>query len=88
MVSGGVNGNLLYLFTNLGLFAVVINLETKMGTANIVDYAGLVRRSPFLSIALLAFIGVTMVVTLLIALYGQPFIDFATDSTQILAAVF
>jgi NADH:ubiquinone oxidoreductase subunit 2 (subunit N) len=160
-----VNGILLYLFayvfTNLGLFAVVIILENRLGTANISDYAGLIRRSPFLSIALLvfflsligipptggfmgklfvfsaaidrglyllAFIGVmnsvvsvyyyfgiarlvffgeaedesliqpsfvmnavvavTMIVTLLIALYGQPFIDFANNSTQILAATF
>jgi proton-translocating NADH-quinone oxidoreductase chain N len=164
-ISGGVNGILLYLFayvfTNLGLFAVVIILENRLGTANISDYAGLIRRSPFLSIALLvfflsligipptggfmgklfvfsaaidrglyllAFIGVmnsvvsvyyyfgiarlvffgeaedesliqpsfvmnavvavTMIVTLLIALYGQPFIDFANNSTQILAATF
>ncbi len=56
---GGVNGILLYLFaylfTNLGVFAVVIILENKMGTANIADYAGLIRRSPFLSIALFIF---------------------------------
>ncbi|HXW01146.1 MAG TPA: NADH-quinone oxidoreductase subunit N, partial [Anaerolineae bacterium] len=55
----GVNGILLYLFaylfTNLGLFTVAIILENKMGTANIADYAGLMRRSPFLSIALLIF---------------------------------
>ncbi len=56
---GGINGILLYLFaylfTNLGVFTVVIILENKMGTANIADYAGLIRRSPFLSIALFIF---------------------------------
>jgi hypothetical protein len=31
---------------------------------------------------------VTMVMTLLIALYGQPFIDLANNSAQILAAAF
>ena len=165
-LSGGLNGILLYLFaylfTNLGLFTVVIILENKMGTANVSDYAGLIRRSPFLSIALLVFflsligipptggfmgklivfgaaidqqlytlaligvlnsvvsvyyyfgvarqvfftegedespiqpgfvmngvVAVTMVVTLLIALYGQPFIDFANSSASgILAAAF
>ena len=161
----GVNGILLYLFaylfTNLGLFAVVIILENKLGTANIADYAGLIRRSPFLSFALLIFflsligipptggfmgklfvfgaaidrglyllvgvgilnsvisvyyyfgiarqvffgqgqdespirpglvmgsvVAVTLVMTLLIALYGQPFIDLANNSAQILAAAF
>ena len=163
--SGGINGILLflfaYLFTNLGVFAVAIILENKMGTANIADYAGLIRRSPFLSIALVIFflslvgipptggfmgklfvfgaalsqelyllavigiinsvisvyyyfgvirlvffgegadespvqagfalnavVTVTMVMTLLIALYGQPFINFASNSAQILAAAF
>jgi NADH:ubiquinone oxidoreductase subunit 2 (subunit N) len=150
-----------YLFTNLGVFAVAIILENQMGTANISDYAGLIRRSPFLSIALLVFflsligipptggflgkffvfgaainqglyflaavgiinsvisvyyyfgiarliffsegpdespirtswvmntvVAVTLVMTLLIALYGQPFIQLATDSANILAAAF
>ncbi len=163
--SNGVQGVLLflfaYLFTNLGVFAVVIVLENKLGTTNIADYAGLIRRSPFLSIALVIFflsligipptggfmgkllvfgaaidqklyvlagigilnsvisvyyyfgvvrqvffaqesdetpiqpgfvmnavITVTMVMTLILALYGQPFIQFATDSADILAATF
>lgn len=161
----GVNGILLYLFaylfTNLGVFTVAIILENKMGTANISDYAGLIRRSPFLSLALLVFflsligipptggfmgklfvfgaavnqglyvlvafgiinsvisvyyyfgvarlvfftsgpdespirpglvmggvVAITLIMTLLIALYGQPFIDLANNSTQILAANF
>lgn len=161
----GVNGILLYLFaylfTNLGVFTVAIILENKMGTANISDYTGLIRRSPFLSIALLIFflsligipptggfmgklfvfgaainqglyvlagigilnsvisvyyyfgvarlvffaqgpdespirpglvmgglVALTLAMTLLIALYGQPFIDLANNSAQILAANF
>jgi proton-translocating NADH-quinone oxidoreductase chain N len=164
-LSGGIDAILLflfaYLFTNLGVFAVAIVLENKLGTANISDYAGLIRRSPFLSAALLIFflsligipptggflgkffvfgaainqglyvlaafgifnsvisvyyyfgiarliffadapdespihgsmvmnavVTVTMIMTLLIALYGQPFIQLATDSAHILAAVF
>jgi proton-translocating NADH-quinone oxidoreductase chain N len=152
---------LAYLFTNLGLFAVAITLENKMGTSNIVDYAGLIRRAPLLSIALLVFflsligipptggfmgkffvlgaavdqeqyvlagfailntvisvyyyfgvtrmvffvrgqdespiragvvmnsvIVVTMVMVVLMALYVQPFIEFAVESADILAATF
>lgn len=162
---GGINGILLfllaYLFTNLGVFAVAIVLENKLGTANISDYAGLIRRSPYLSVALLIFflsligipptggfmgklfvfgaaidqglyvlagfgilnsvisvyyyfgvarlvffgegadespirpslamntvITVTLAMTLLIALAGQPFIELANNSAQILASVF
>jgi proton-translocating NADH-quinone oxidoreductase chain N len=55
----GIEGILLflfaYLFTNLGVFAVVIALENKLGTSEIADYAGLIRRAPFLAIALLIF---------------------------------
>lgn len=164
-LSNGVDGVLLflfaYLFTNLGVFAVAIILENKVGTANVSDYAGLLRRSPFLSIALLIFflsligipptggfmgkflvfgaaidqgfyvlaafgvfnsvisvyyyfgiirlafftegpdesplqpdvmlksiVGVSMVITVLIALVGQPFILWANDSAQILAVTF
>ena len=150
-----------YLFTNMGVFTVAIILENKTGTANIAEYAGLIRRSPFLSVALLIFflsligipptggfmgklfvfgaavdqgllllagigilnsvisvyyyfgvtrlvffgqgqdespirasfvmnavVTVTLLMTLLIALYGQPFIDFANESAQILAAAY
>ncbi len=160
---GGVDAVLFfllgYLFTNLGLFSIIIIMENKTGTVNISDYAGLVRRSPFLSIALLVFflsligipptagfmgkffvlgaaldqglyilaaftilnsvisvyyylavakqaffvkgedespinagrmmnglVVVTLIMTLLMALYAQPFIQFASDSAQILAS--
>jgi NADH:ubiquinone oxidoreductase subunit 2 (subunit N) len=150
-----------YLFTNLGVFAVAIAIENKTGSSKIADYAGLIRRSPFLAVALLIFflslvgipptggfigklfvfgaaldrqlyvlagfgilnsvisvyyyfgvarlaffgqgedespirpgwvmggvITVTMLMTLVIAFYGQPFIDLAHNSAQILAAAF
>ena len=35
-----------YLFMNLGAFAVAAFLRNKLGSENIADYAGLVRRSP------------------------------------------
>ncbi|MBN1991220.1 MAG: NADH-quinone oxidoreductase subunit N [Anaerolineae bacterium] len=150
-----------YLFTNLGIFAVAIAIENKTGSSEIADYAGLIRRSPFLAVALLIFflslvgipptggfmgklfvfgaaidqqlytlavvgiinsvisvyyyfgvarlaffgrgrdesplhagfvmnvvVAVTMVMTLVIALYGQPFITLANEAAHILAATF
>jgi NADH-quinone oxidoreductase subunit N len=56
----GINGLLLYLFaylfTNLGAFAAVIAFENATGSANIDDYAGLVRRAPWLAAALFVFL--------------------------------
>jgi NADH-quinone oxidoreductase subunit N len=56
----GLNGLLLYLFaylfTNLGAFAVVIALENKTGSTQIAEYAGLIRRSPFLALAMFVFL--------------------------------
>ena len=49
----GMQGVLLYLFVylfaNLGLFAVVIGFYNATGSDQIEDYAGLVRRSPWLA---------------------------------------
>ena len=56
---GGVDAVMIflfaYLFTNLGVFTIAIIMENQHGTSNISDYAGLVRRSPFYSVALLVF---------------------------------
>ncbi len=56
----GVNGVLLYLFgylfTNVGAFLAVIAFETRTGSNEIPDYAGLVRRSPVLAGTLLVFL--------------------------------
>jgi proton-translocating NADH-quinone oxidoreductase chain N len=56
---GGISGVLLYLlaylFTNLGAFTVVIAVERATGSNEISDYAGLMRRSPWLAVALLVF---------------------------------
>jgi len=56
----GINGILLYLFgyvfTNLGLFAVVIAIENQTGKTEIKEYAGLVQRSPWLAALLLIFL--------------------------------
>jgi NADH-quinone oxidoreductase subunit N len=58
--TNGLNGLLLYLFaylfTNLGAFAVVIAVENKTGSANLPAFAGLIRRSPFLTAAMFVFL--------------------------------
>ena len=49
----GINGVLIYLFaylfTNVGAFAVVTAVETATGKVEIRDYAGLIRRAPWLA---------------------------------------
>lgn len=56
----GINGLLLYLFgylfTNLGAFAIVVAFENATDSVNIGDYAGLIRRSPWLAVALFIFL--------------------------------
>jgi NADH:ubiquinone oxidoreductase subunit 2 (subunit N) len=58
--TSGLNGLLLYLFaylfTNLGAFAVVIAVENRSGSANLSDFSGLMRRAPFLAVAMLVFL--------------------------------
>ncbi|NPV07859.1 MAG: NADH-quinone oxidoreductase subunit N [Anaerolineae bacterium] len=64
----GLNGVLLYamvyLFTNVGLFLGVIAFEDATDSTAISDYAGLLRRSPFLAAVLAYF---------LFSLTGIPF---------------
>jgi proton-translocating NADH-quinone oxidoreductase chain N len=56
----GLNGVLIYLlaylFTNVGAFGVVAAVEEKAGATEIRDYAGLVRRSPWLAGLLFVFL--------------------------------
>ncbi|MBU0496257.1 MAG: NADH-quinone oxidoreductase subunit N [Chloroflexi bacterium] len=44
-----------YLFTNLGLFAAVIGFSNATGSDEIKDYAGLVKRAPWLAVPMLIF---------------------------------
>ena len=46
---------LAYLFTNIGAFGVVIAVERSTGSNEISDYAGLIRRNPWLAVALFFF---------------------------------
>lgn len=52
-----------YLFMNLGAFAIVAFLRNRMRTEQIADYAGLIRRAPFL---------VLCFATILVSLIGMP----------------
>jgi proton-translocating NADH-quinone oxidoreductase chain N len=56
----GINGVLIYLFaylvTNIGAFTVVIAFETATGKTEVKDYAGLIRRAPWLAALLLIFL--------------------------------
>jgi proton-translocating NADH-quinone oxidoreductase chain N len=56
----GINGVLIYLFaylfTNVGAFAVVTAVENATGETEVGDYAGLVRRAPWLAALLLIFL--------------------------------
>ena len=55
----GINGVMLYLFgyllTNIGVWLVVIAVEERTGSTEIADYAGMIRRSPWLAISLFIF---------------------------------
>jgi NADH-quinone oxidoreductase subunit N len=56
----GINGVLVYLFAyliaNVGAFTVVIAFESATGKTDVKDYAGLIRRSPWLASLLLIFL--------------------------------
>jgi NADH:ubiquinone oxidoreductase subunit 2 (subunit N) len=47
---------LAYVFMNLGAFLVVTLVHREDGTFDLRDYAGLVRRSPFLTFAMAVFV--------------------------------
>ena len=45
-----------YMFANLGVFIVVITFYNRIGSDEIIAYAGLSKRSPFLSISMVIFL--------------------------------
>ncbi len=47
---------LAYLFTNLGAFAIIIAIDHSEGSAELEAYSGLMRRSPYLAVALAIFL--------------------------------
>lgn len=56
----GINGAMIYLlaylFTNVGAFLTVIAFEEATGSTTIADYAGLMKRSPWLAVTMLVFL--------------------------------
>jgi NADH-quinone oxidoreductase subunit N len=46
---------LAYVFTNLGAFAVIVAVDDAVGSSEIRAYGGLMRRAPFLAVALVVF---------------------------------
>ncbi|MGQ9665886.1 MAG: NADH-quinone oxidoreductase subunit N [Anaerolineae bacterium] len=56
----GVNGAMIYLlaylFTNVGAFLTVVAFEEATGSNTIADYAGLMKRSPWLAVPMLVFL--------------------------------
>jgi NADH-quinone oxidoreductase subunit N len=54
---------IVYVFMNLGAFAIVAFLRNSLGSEEIADYAGLIRSAPLTSVAL---------VTILVSLIGMP----------------
>ena len=69
----------IYLFMNLGAFAVVAFLRNELGSENIEDYAGLVRRSPGLAVSM---------AIILFSLVGLPPLAGFTAKFTIFAALF
>ncbi len=53
----------LYLFMNLGAFAIIAFLRNAMGSEDIADYAGLVRSNPIITV---------LMVAVLVSLIGLP----------------
>jgi proton-translocating NADH-quinone oxidoreductase chain N len=47
---------LAYLFTNLGAFAVIIGVDHATGSAQLSAFGGLIRRAPFLAVAMFVFL--------------------------------
>ncbi len=59
-VVNGINGLMIYLFaylfTNVGAFVAVLAVEERTGSVEIRDYAGMIRRSPWLAAVLTIFL--------------------------------
>ena len=73
----------------VGIVNSVVSVYYYFGVARLAFFAEGPDESPLRpGFAMNAVVTVTLVMTLLIALYGQPFINFANNSAQILAAAF
>ena len=73
---------LVYLFTNLGAFAVVIAFSQATGSDEIEDYAGLFRRSPWLAASLVIFFLSLAGIPPMAGFFGKMFIFAAAIRLQ------
>ena len=89
-VLGAALNQQLYVLATFGIINSVISVYYYFGVARQVFFTQGPDESPIKAgFVMNAVITVTMVMTLIIALYGQPFIQFANESaTNILAATF
>jgi NADH:ubiquinone oxidoreductase subunit 2 (subunit N) len=79
----------LYLLAGVGILNSVISVYYYFGVARLVFFAQGPDESPIRpGLVMGGVVALTLAMTLLIALYGQPFIDLANNSAQILAANF
>ena len=79
----------LLLLAGIGILNSVISVYYYFGVTRLVFFGQGQDESPIrASFVMNAVVTVTLLMTLLIALYGQPFIDFANESAQILAAAY
>ena len=87
-VLGAALNQQLYVLAAFGILNSVISVYYYFGVARRAFFGQGEDESPIKAGGLMnAVVTITMVMTLLLALYGQPFIRFASESAQILAAV-
>jgi proton-translocating NADH-quinone oxidoreductase chain N len=82
----GLNGMLLYLmgylFTNIGVFMVVMAVENMSGGSDYVHFTGLVKRSPWLATAMFVFLLSLVGIPLTAGFVGKFFVFGATIQHQ------
>ena len=88
-VFGAAIDQQLFVLAAIGILNSVISVWYYFGVTRLVFFGQGQDESPIQAGWVMnAVVAVTLAMTLLIALYGQPFINFANESAQILAAVY
>jgi NADH-quinone oxidoreductase subunit N len=89
LVFGAAINQGFYALAAFGVFNSVISVYYYFGIIRLAFFTEGPDESPLQpDVMLKSIVGVSMVMTVLIALAGQPFILWANDSAQILAATF
>jgi len=82
----GLNGMLIYLmgylFTNIGVFMVVMSVENMTGGSDYAHFSGLVKRSPWLATAMFIFLLSLVGIPLTAGFVGKFFVFGATIQHQ------